>query len=164
MSKAGRVDWAAKTKFWKASRERAESTEERGVLARGTGLLANGDDRQWLSNLLAHPKLSSLCRAEAVTDRLLRAHEWLVANPGLHLHAIFRDRFQRLERLLALIEEGKVDPTAEYAKRGRARVRVELGIAAARARKAAKAANVPDWMTDPSKLPKKPPASRPPDD
>lgn len=77
MSKAGRVDWAAKTKFWKASRERAESTEERGVLARGT-----------------------------------------------------RDS----------------------------------GSARSEGGEAAKAANVPDWMTDPSKLPKKPPASRPPDD
>ena len=128
-----------------------------------TKCLQNQVDREWIASLLSNEHAKKLTRWESMERQLLVSHEWLVENPEFPLHHVYRHKYEAYARIIRLVELGKIDPTvnefddaakARFAERMR---RERIARQAGAARKREVEASKPDWMRDPSLLPKRPP-------
>lgn len=121
-----------------------EIDEFRRIEAQARGI-QNDIDRAWIKSLLEWPDLF-----EASKGSLQSALEYLEANPNKELHPRIRERFEALAAVIEMRKRG-VPPKAFQREKKVGKRRYDPALAAAVKRP------LPDWMSDPSLLPKKPP-------
>jgi hypothetical protein len=163
------TDWHQKSKRWKSSSDAVEQVDEAKHREAQVTVGQNALDVQWLEALLTHPKIDCLASREAVEAGILRSLEWLNESGERTLNPSFREKYERLSRLLLGIENGRIVPRPDQkiedmtpADRARAlssRRKAVCARAAAQERAAERKAKMPAWIDDPSKLPKKPPSA-----
>jgi len=133
--------------------ERAvEEHDGRIWMAREGTKYQNADELAWLTALLDKTE------SEFEQAAILRSIEWLKENPDRSLYPSFRSQFLALERRLAMQARGVPIAPRDPSKKGYNAGANRLRRLAAIERKKAREATIPDWMKDPSKLPKKPPS------
>lgn len=143
MSGRKAIDWSRAQEARRKSEAREVIDERRVSGWAALGAIENQNDRKWLADILTEELLTPGMRKQ-----LEHSIAWLEGNPTRDLAPGYREKFQRYERAIHAarkrVAHGEPaflnnDAKPRYFARGPAR------------------APLPDWMRDPSLLPKRPP-------